>query len=50
LLALADPKNGPSIHALEKLGLRYLKDVVEPGRATRRVFSIEAEEWRSRRP
>jgi ribosomal-protein-alanine N-acetyltransferase len=49
LLGLADPRNEPSIHALEKLGLRYLKDVMEPGRANRSVFSIEAEAWRSRR-
>jgi RimJ/RimL family protein N-acetyltransferase len=48
LLGLADPRNGPSIHALEKLGLRYLKDVMEPGRANRSVFCIEIEEWRSR--
>jgi len=48
LLGLADPRNGPSIHALKKLGLRYLKDVMEPGRANRSVFTIEIEEWRSR--
>jgi RimJ/RimL family protein N-acetyltransferase len=48
LLGLVDPQNGPSIHALEKLGMRYLKDVVEPGRANRSVFSIESEAWRKR--
>jgi len=48
LLGLADPQNGPSIHALKKLGLRYLKDVAEPGRANRSVFCIEAEAWRAR--
>jgi ribosomal-protein-alanine N-acetyltransferase len=48
LLGLADPRNQPSIHALEKLGLRYLKDVTEPGRAKRSVFCIENEEWRKR--
>jgi ribosomal-protein-alanine N-acetyltransferase len=48
LLALVDPRNGPSIHALTKLGLRYLKDVAEPGRANRRVYCIEVQEWRSR--
>jgi ribosomal-protein-alanine N-acetyltransferase len=48
LLGLADPRNDPSIHALEKLGLRYLKDVMEPGRANRSVFCIETEEWRAR--
>ena len=49
LLGLADPRNGPSIHALKKLGLRYLKDVMEPGRANRSVFCIESEAWRSQR-
>jgi len=49
LLGLADPRNGPSIHAIKKLGLRYLKDVMEPGRANRSVFCIESEAWRSQR-
>jgi len=48
LLGLADPQNRPSIHALQKLGLRYLKDVTEPGRATRSVFCIEIGAWRER--
>lgn len=48
LLGLVDPRNEPSIHALEKLGLRYLKDVAEPKRANRRVYGIEAQEWRNR--
>jgi RimJ/RimL family protein N-acetyltransferase len=48
LLGLVDPRNEPSIHALEKLGLRYLKDVAEPKRANRRVYCIEAQEWRNR--
>jgi [ribosomal protein S5]-alanine N-acetyltransferase len=48
LLGLVDPRNRPSIHALEKLGLRYVKDVAEPGRASRSVFCITAEEWRGR--
>jgi ribosomal-protein-alanine N-acetyltransferase len=48
LLGLVDPRNGPSIHAIEKLGLRYLKDVAEPRRANRSVFCIEIEQWRSR--
>jgi ribosomal-protein-alanine N-acetyltransferase len=48
LLGLADPRNQPSIHALKKLGLRYLKDVTEPGRANRSVFCIENEAWRER--
>ena len=49
LLGLADPRNQPSIHALKKLGLRYLKDATEPGRAMRSVFCIEKEEWRKSR-
>jgi ribosomal-protein-alanine N-acetyltransferase len=48
LLGLADPRNEPSIHALKKLGLRYLKDVMEPGRASRSVFCIEVDTWRAR--
>jgi [ribosomal protein S5]-alanine N-acetyltransferase len=48
LLGLVDPRNGPSIHALTKLGLRYLKDVAEPRRANRSVYCIEAQQWRSR--
>jgi len=49
LLGLVDPRNGPSIHVLEKLGLRYLKDVSEPLRASRSVFCIEADAWRVKR-
>jgi len=48
LLGLADPRNRPSIHVLKKLGLRYLKDVAEPGRANRSVFCLEIGEWRQR--
>lgn len=48
LLGLVDPRNRPSIHAIEKLGLRYLKDVAEPRRANRSVFCIEIEQWRRR--
>lgn len=47
LLGLVDPRNGPSVHALQKLGLRYVKDIAEPGRANRSVFCIEINEWRS---
>jgi ribosomal-protein-alanine N-acetyltransferase len=48
LLGLADPQNKPSIHALQKLGMHYLKDAVEPGRANRSVFCIEIDAWRAR--
>jgi len=48
LLGLADPQNKPSSHALQKLGMRYLRDVVEPGRANRSVFCIEIDAWRAR--
>jgi RimJ/RimL family protein N-acetyltransferase len=48
LLGLVDPRNAPSIRALTKLGLRYLQDVAEPRRANRRVYCIEAQEWRDR--
>ena len=50
LLGLVDPRNQPSIHALQKLGLRYLKDVTEPPRASRSVFCIEADAWRIGKP
>jgi ribosomal-protein-alanine N-acetyltransferase len=48
LLGLADPQNVPSIHALGKLGMRFVKSVMEPGRANRSVFCLEVEEWRQR--
>jgi [ribosomal protein S5]-alanine N-acetyltransferase len=48
LLGLADPQNGPSIHALKKLGMKYLSDVAEGGRANRSVFCLGAGDWRQR--
>jgi ribosomal-protein-alanine N-acetyltransferase len=48
LLGLADPRNAPSIHALKKLGMRYLRDVEQPPRPNRSVFCIEIEQWRDR--
>jgi [ribosomal protein S5]-alanine N-acetyltransferase len=48
LLGLADPQNGPSIHALEKLGMRYRNDITEPGRPNRSVFCLEVGAWRQR--
>ncbi|MEY2503233.1 MAG: [ribosomal protein S5]-alanine N-acetyltransferase [Verrucomicrobiota bacterium] len=48
LLGLVDPRNTPSIHALKKLGMRYLKEVSDPTRADRSVYVIEAREWRQR--
>jgi ribosomal-protein-alanine N-acetyltransferase len=48
LLGLVEPRNAASIHALEKLGMRYLKDVAEPPRPNRGVYVIEAAEWRTR--
>jgi RimJ/RimL family protein N-acetyltransferase len=49
LLGLVDPRNGPSIHILEKLGLRHVTDIVESERGNRRVYCIEAQEWRNAR-
>jgi RimJ/RimL family protein N-acetyltransferase len=49
LLGLVEPQNAVSIRVLEKLGMRYRKDVADPKRANRRVYVIQAEEWRSRR-
>jgi len=49
LLGLVDPRNAPSIHALEKLGMRYLETIADPKRGSRSVYVIEAAEWRRRR-
>jgi [ribosomal protein S5]-alanine N-acetyltransferase len=49
LLGLVDPRNAPSIHALEKLGMRYLKTTADPKRGSRNIYVIEAGEWRRRR-
>ena len=49
LLGLVNPQNTPSIHALEKLGMRYLRAVSNPDRGPRSVYGIEAGEWRRRR-
>jgi ribosomal-protein-alanine N-acetyltransferase len=49
LLGLAEPRNAPSIRALGKLGMHYLKDIAEPRRANRSLYIIEAGEWRRRR-
>jgi [ribosomal protein S5]-alanine N-acetyltransferase len=48
LLGLVNPDNAPSIHALEKLGMRYLQTVANPRRGPRGVYVIEAGEWRRR--
>jgi len=49
LLGLVDPRNAPSIHALEKLGMHYRAAIAEPERGSRSVYVIEAEAWRRRR-
>jgi ribosomal-protein-alanine N-acetyltransferase len=49
LLGLVDPRNAPSIHALEKLGMRHLATIADPRRGSRGVYVIEAAEWRQRR-
>jgi RimJ/RimL family protein N-acetyltransferase len=49
LLGLVDPRNAPSIHALEKLGMRYLETIADAKRGSRSVYVIEAVEWRRRR-
>ena len=49
LLGLVDPRNAPSIHALEKLGMRHLETIADPKRGSRLVYVIEAAEWRRRR-
>src|SRR5882724_9442019 len=44
LLGLVNPQNAPSIHALEKLGMRYLRTIEDPKRGSRDVYVIEAGE------
>jgi RimJ/RimL family protein N-acetyltransferase len=46
LLGLVNPRNAPSIHALEKLGMRHLETIADPKRGSRDVYVIEAAEWR----
>ena len=49
LLGLVDPRNAPSVHALEKLGMRHRAMIADPKRGSRSVYVIEAGEWRRRR-
>jgi [ribosomal protein S5]-alanine N-acetyltransferase len=49
LLGLVDPRNAPSIHALQKLGMCYLETIADPKRGSRSVYVIEVGEWRRRR-
>jgi [ribosomal protein S5]-alanine N-acetyltransferase len=49
LLGLVDPRNAPSIHALEKLGMRHLETIADAKRGSRSIYVIEAGEWRRRR-
>jgi [ribosomal protein S5]-alanine N-acetyltransferase len=49
LLGLVDPRNAPSIHALEKLGMRLQETIADPRRGSRSVYVIEAAEWQQRR-
>jgi ribosomal-protein-alanine N-acetyltransferase len=48
LLGLVDPRNAPSIHALEKLGMCRLRTITDPKRGSRDVYVIGAGEWRRR--
>jgi RimJ/RimL family protein N-acetyltransferase len=48
LLGLVNPQNTPSIHALEKLGMRYVRTIADAKRGPRSVYVIEAGEWRQR--
>ena len=49
LLGLVDTRNAPSIHALEKLGMRHRETIADPKRGSRGVYVIEAAEWQRRR-
>jgi [ribosomal protein S5]-alanine N-acetyltransferase len=46
LLALACAQNTASIRTLGKLGMHYHSDLVPSGRNLRRVYCIDADEWR----
>ena len=48
LLGLVEPRNAPSIHALEKLGMSYRATIADPKRGSRSVYVIEAAAWRRR--
>ncbi|WFU15535.1 GNAT family N-acetyltransferase [Bradyrhizobium sp. CB3481] len=48
LLGLVNPQNTPSVHALEKLGMRHLTTVADAKRGPRNVYAIEAGQWRRR--
>ena len=48
LLGLVEPRNAPSIHALEKLGMSYRATIADSKRGSRSVYVIEAAEWRRR--
>jgi ribosomal-protein-alanine N-acetyltransferase len=50
LLALASAENAASISTLEKLGMRYHSNVTPSGRSPRRVYCIDAGQWRERHP
>jgi ribosomal-protein-alanine N-acetyltransferase len=49
LLGLVEPRNAQSIHVLETLGMRYLRDSADPKRTHRRIYVTAAGEWRQRR-
>jgi ribosomal-protein-alanine N-acetyltransferase len=49
LLGLVNAANAASIHALTKIGMRYLTDVTDAKRPPRSVYIIEGNEWRNRR-
>ena len=48
LLGLVEPRNAASIHALTKLGMRYLTEVKSTTRPPRSVYVMSADEWRNR--
>ena len=48
LLGLVEPRNAASIHALTKLGMRFLKDVISTIRPPRSVYAMLSDEWRNR--
>lgn len=49
LLGLVHPGNAASIHALTKLGMRYLTEVTNAKRPPRSVYVIDAATWQAQR-
>lgn len=50
LLALAHPRNAPSLTVIERLGLNFLREIWTRERGPRRVYMVERGAWASPAP